>query len=423
MIQVQDSRQVTFENIKVIGGCPGNANQDGIDWLGGGDAVVRDCFFRASDDIFAIYDNWLGYDKLSVSGNDVSNITIEDSVLSTSISNVVRVSWPQKAFNSRNFVMRNCDVIHMGIGGCRVPFALLEIWADPTGKGQHSGYLFEDIRMDYWYSLTQLRQPSPGIRDIRFRNIWAIERPALAPSVLLGDVDGVTFDNVKIGDRVATRDQDIPVEVLSGAKAPQYARTSAAPHASFTFAPSAIRPGQAVKFSASESADVASYEWLFGDGAIASGKRVKHVFPDAGGTLWDGSGRFRVLLKVTGKNGKVDWTSRPVVMVKSWLDTENVAGAAAGYIDVPVDGGYTFTLLSKDKAELRIGATLVATSPPPVPMVCGAPGNAVQAATGSIGLRAGKHRVRLAVADPDGFAVLWEGPGFPLQEIPARALR
>ena len=137
MIQMLDSRDVKFTNVKVIGGCPGNANQDGIDWLGGGDTLIQDCFFRASDDIFALYGNWLGYGQKEITapGHDVENIRIETSVLSTSISNIVRVSWPRKVFNSRNFSMRDSDVIHMGSGGCKIPFALLEIWDDPGGRG------------------------------------------------------------------------------------------------------------------------------------------------------------------------------------------------------------------------------------------------------------------------------------------------
>jgi hypothetical protein len=53
MIQMLSSRDVRFNNVKVIGGCPGNANQDRMDWLRGGEAVIRDSFLRASDDIFA----------------------------------------------------------------------------------------------------------------------------------------------------------------------------------------------------------------------------------------------------------------------------------------------------------------------------------------------------------------------------------
>jgi len=55
MVQMRDSHQITFRNVKIIGGNVGNANQDGMDWLGGGDTLVQDSFFRASDDIFAMY--------------------------------------------------------------------------------------------------------------------------------------------------------------------------------------------------------------------------------------------------------------------------------------------------------------------------------------------------------------------------------
>jgi hypothetical protein len=204
MIQMRDSRYVTFDNVKVIGGSRGNANQDGMDWLGGGDTVVRDVFIRAADDIFAMYGNWDGYteEALTTPGHDVDNILIEDSVLSTSISNVVRVGWPKKVFNSKNFTMRNSDVIHMGIGGCGVPFSLFELWADPAGKGEHSGFLFQDIRLEDWYSLLQLRQPNPAIWDVRLENIWAIEAPSLVPSVLKGEVQDVKITNFKVGDKV-----------------------------------------------------------------------------------------------------------------------------------------------------------------------------------------------------------------------------
>ena len=37
-IQMKDSTGFTYDDLRVIGGNPGNANQDGMDWLGGGDA-------------------------------------------------------------------------------------------------------------------------------------------------------------------------------------------------------------------------------------------------------------------------------------------------------------------------------------------------------------------------------------------------
>ncbi len=477
MIQMLDSEGITFENVKVIGGNPANANQDGMDWLGGGDTIVRDCFIRASDDIFAIYGNWLGYSEqdLTTPGHDVNNIRVEDSVLSTSISNVVRVSWPEKIFNSAGFVMRNSDVIHMGSGGCRIPFALLEIWDDPAGKGRHTGYLFDDVRLEHWYSLLQLRQGNPAIRGVSFRNIWAMENPSLVPSVLSGDVAGVSFERVKIANKWAATNIDVPLNVESGAKDPSYSPSEDAPRAFFTFAPGAVSPGKKLTFDASSSVvkrgEPVSYQWLFGDGTTGSGVQVRHDFPDSQGTLLDGSGRFRVLLKVTGAGGKTDWASRSVVVTRSLQASQRVAKTAAGldyryyegswtqlpdlgkmkpaaegsvaglelsvrkrpnnyalvfdgYLEIPANGGYTFTLVSRDAARLEIGSEVVASSPAPVAQVCGSIGNMVQETKGSIGLKKGKHAIRVSVTATVGenaFALRWEGPGIELSEVPSSA--
>ncbi len=476
MIQMLDSGGILFENVKVIGGNPANANQDGMDWLGGGDTIVRDCFIRASDDIFALYGNWLGYSDqdLKTPGHDVRNITVEDSVLSTSISNVVRVSWPQKIFNSAGFSMRNSDIIHMGSGGCRVPFALLEIWDDPGGKGRHSGYRFDNIRLEHWYSLVQLRQANPEVRDIAFRNIWALDGASLIPSALSGDVAGVSFETVKLGNKLAAANVDIPLSVEGGATSPKYLPGKDAPRASFTFAPAVVSPGKKITFNASASVAPAgkalSYEWLFGDGGTASGVRVRHVFHDSLGTLLDNSGRFRVLLKVADGSGNMDWTYHPVVVTKSLLRSHKTAEAAPGlnyryyegswnglpdfskltptsagtaagldvsvrkrpdnyglvfdgYLDVPRDGGYTFTLLSKDGGKLELDSEVVAISPPPVAQVCGSVGNMVQEAKGSLGLKKGKHPIRVSMTDTageDAFALRWAGPGIELADVQPR---
>jgi hypothetical protein len=133
-----------------------------------------------------LYGNWLGYDPDSIStpGETVDRILVEGSVLSTSISNIVRVSWPGKVFNSHNFSMRNSDVVNMGKGGCKIRFSLLEIWDDPAGKGLHRNYSFENIRLEDWYSLLQLRQQSAGISNVSLRDVWSLGGPSLTPSVL-----------------------------------------------------------------------------------------------------------------------------------------------------------------------------------------------------------------------------------------------
>ena len=198
-IQMRDSFDFTFDDLRVIGGNPGNANQDGMDWLGGGDSIVRDAFIRASDDDLAMQGNWDGYsdEDMLRPGKDVEKILIENSVLSTSISNIVRSAWPRKIFNSSNFTLRDSDVLHAGIGACGQAFGLLGMWGADGAKGDHSNYTFENIFLDNWYSLLQMEQEQPGIHDFVFRNIWALDQPPLVDSTLTGDVTGVTFDNVK----------------------------------------------------------------------------------------------------------------------------------------------------------------------------------------------------------------------------------
>ena len=93
-IQMKDTSGFIYNDLRVIGGNPGNANQDGMDWLGGGDALVRDAFLRASDDDLAMQGNWDGYtdEDMLRPGHDVQNILVENSELSTSISNIVRAA-------------------------------------------------------------------------------------------------------------------------------------------------------------------------------------------------------------------------------------------------------------------------------------------------------------------------------------------
>ncbi|MGB6830693.1 MAG: hypothetical protein WBE41_21780, partial [Terracidiphilus sp.] len=173
-IQMKDSSRFTYDDLRVVGGNPGNANQDGMDWLGSGDAVVRNSFFRASDDDLAMEGNWDGYTQndLLRPGHDVRNILVENTELSTSISNVVRAGWPQKIFNSSNFTLRNSDVLHAGIGACGQTFGLIGFWGAKGAEGSHLGYTFENLFLDNWYSLAQLEQEQPSLSNFVFRNIW-----------------------------------------------------------------------------------------------------------------------------------------------------------------------------------------------------------------------------------------------------------
>ena len=473
-IQMKDSGGFIYNDLRVIGGNPGNANQDGMDWLGGGDTIVRNSFLRSSDDVFAVQGNWDGYreEDLLRPGHDVANILIEDSELSTSISNIVRAAWPQKIFSSRNFTLRDSDILHGGIGACGQEFGLLGMWGAKNAGGQHANYTFENLTLDNWYSLVQMEQETPGLQQFTFQNIWAFDQPPLTSSTMTGAVSGVTFDNVKYGQTSASGNADLPLTLSNGAQQPRYPAHHG-PLAAFTVDSPIIAPKQQVAFTAKASPG-ARYTWLFGDGTVAHGRRVTHSFPDADGTALDGengAGRFRVLLHVEGKAGLEDWSAQDVVAVAKWHEAANPAiptvdglawkiypgawmdlpdltkehpvfsGDASnlnadaqgftryatvwnGFIDIPADGGYTFHLIDRDGARLVIDGMEVAKTGPPFAQVCGSPGNALRYDRGSLGLRAGKHTLHLEglhAVSQGSPRLLWEGPALPLTDVPSAA--
>ncbi len=490
-VQMKDSTDFVYDDLRVIGGNPGNANQDGMDWLGGGDAVVRDSFFRASDDVFAMQGNWDGYEhaKLVTPGEDVSNITVEHSVLSTSISNIVRAGWPEKTFNSHNFTLRDSDILHSGIGSCGPPFALFTYWGDKGTKGNHFGYTFENLWLDDWYSLFQIEQDEARLHDFIFKNIWAFDQPPLVGSRINGPVKDVRIENVKVGQAVADSNAKLRLELAGNAPQPAYAPVDRWVHAEFHVTPAVLTPGVAAEFSAdSVTSPHARYTWLFGDGTTAQGQHVRHRFTDALGTALDGTeaigaGRFRVLLRVEDNAGNQDWASQSVVVVSRWHEAAALKPGAGGvggdkvemepgltysiypgswpelpelgnetptfhdvasdladvysggftrfavtydgFIDVPADGGYSFHLMERDGARLRIDGDLLVQTGPPFAEVCGSPVNAVRYARGAIGLRAGRHSLHIEALEsmsPGHPHLLWEGPGIGLADVPARAL-
>ena len=478
-IQMKDSRRIAFDNVKVIGANPGNANADGMDWLGGGDTTVNDSFVMAADDVFAMQGSWDGYDAAALAdpGSPVTNVTVTKSVLAQSISNVVRAGWPGKNFEGGNFLMKDTDVIHSGVGGCGVPFALMEVWADPLGRGKSAGFGFDDVRLEEWYSLTQLMEPVDGVSNVWFQDVMGLESPARVGSVLKGQVSGVRLDNVVLGDVLATKDADVPMTVEDHAQEPQFA--SGGPVVRIGVHDGLIRRGDRVALQAvvTGSTQGLQYAWSFGDGTMATGARVWHTFADADGTLLDGSGRFRVLLHVTDAKGRSTWSYAPVVVAKALLPAvtdaagaqpgiayryeekpmvgveslraESTSGVNAqgvsatldvatlrhrshdytasfhGLVEVPEDGGYTFTLLSNESATLTIDGAPLLELPTPFANLCGLAGDAVQQRTSSVALAKGRHRIAVAETHDegaDGFRVLWQRAGGVASEIPATAL-
>ncbi|MFP5229731.1 MAG: hypothetical protein ACLGXA_19125 [Acidobacteriota bacterium] len=444
-VQMTDSRGIGLYNVNIIGGEAHNANQDGLDFIGTSDTTVRNCFIRASDDDFAIQGNWDGYtdEAMRAPGADVNNITIEDSVVSTSISNTLRVGWPKKTFSSAHVMLRDLDVLHSGFGSCVVPFAFAEMWSDNEGVESHTDYRFQNIRLEDFYSLAQLRMVNaPGIQGIVFSNITAMDGGAMLPSVISGPVKGVLFDSVRVAGSIATRDAAVPVEVSGDAAEPDYRPPST--DASWTWTPGLIRPREYVTFRVTAPQTGWRYDWLFGDGTMATGAVVRHAFPDAQGTLLDGSGRFRVLLHATRGSDEV-WVSRGVVVANQVVPSiPGVAGVDHrgsipqqasisgydGWLMIPADGGYDITLLTSRRATVTLDDLPPVHSPELQIQVCGSLGDAVQPVQVSAALQAGLHHVRIQLdpgienepAPPTGGpALFWEGPQTTLAPVPASA--
>ncbi len=474
-VQMKDSSGFIYDDLRVMGGNPGNANQDGMDWIGSSNGIVRNSFFRASDDVVALMGNWDGYTDADMlrPGKDVHDILVEKSELSTSISNIVRAGWPQKIFNSWNFTLRDSDILHAGIGACGQAFGLLGMWAADGAKGDHSSYTFENLFLDDWYSLVQMEQEEPALHGFVFHNIWALDQPPLVGSTLIGQVSGVTLDNVKYGQKRAESDADVPLAATDGAAPVQFPRRTG-PAANFQVDPPVFGPGDTVTFTAEPSAHT-HFTWLFGDGTGARGRRVTHKFTDADGTELDGgngAGRFRVLLHAEDNVQHEDWAAQGVIAVERWHDATTLVGPTAagllwrlyggawtelpdlskeqvvfagesanlqvdahgftryatawdGMLDVPVDGGYTFHLMARDGARVVIDGVEVAKTGPPFAQVCISAGNAMRYDRGSLGLRAGLHTLHvegLHFASQGTPRLLWEGPGLPLADVPNAAL-
>jgi hypothetical protein len=296
----------------------------------------------------------------------------------------------------------------------------------------------------------------------------------MVASAISGDVAQVRLEHVNVAGTRVSSDKDLPLQIESGAQAPEYVSSQNTPLAAFTVAPAVIRPGEPVTLDAgtsSSKARIISYEWLFGDGTQATGKRVRHTFPDAEGTLRDGSGLFRVLLKVTDAEGRCDWACQPVIVspslhpavtpatVSPGLNYRYYEGAFTrqtdfgslppvasgsasglnrsvvrrshdfgaiyeGYLRVPVDGAYLFLLLSRDGGRLEIDSQTVGTSPVPFPQRCRTEGNSVQGTWSVRAMKAGMHAFRVTEIHGKGsnaFSLKWQGPGFSLQDIPDSA--
>jgi hypothetical protein len=104
------------------------------------------------------------------------------------------------------------------------------------------------------------------------------------------------------------------------------------------------------------------------------------------------------------------------VNIESLKGRENGWGLVySGYIDISLDGLYTFFVYSDDGSKLYLGDSLVVSND-------GLHGSMEK--SGEVLLKAGKHRLKLLYFDASGgesLVVSYSGPGIRKQEVPAPA--
>ena len=340
------------------------------------------------------------------------------------------------------------------------------MWADPGGRGQSAQFHFSDIRLEDWYSLFQLEQPSPGIRDVSFTDVMAPEQPASVASLVKGDVTDVKLDNVLAAGVLVNHPADLPMIAEADSTMPAISNT--APVVTLRPVTGLIRPGRKIHFEAMTpvAAEGLKYTWFFGDGKEDHRRKTSHRFPDTAGTLHDGSGRFRVMLHVTTPEGRNIWLSQLILVTDTLLPpsaadstgitatyTETAASETFGQqgqappvvskvsefdlaavphrrehytvtfegnVNAAADGAYRVMAFANDSATLTLDGKLTATAPSPFAQVCGLAGNAARPITIYAPLARGTHHIRVTESHDSGiddFRLLWQGPGMPLQPI------
>jgi hypothetical protein len=98
---------------------------------------------------------------------------------------------------------------------------------DESGDGEHSNYLFENIRFDTTGALLSVNWPQAKLRNFHFKDIrFGTEANK---SFVRATVDGLEFENVRVGDRVARSPSDLALTVEGDARNLRFSDSPLAP--------------------------------------------------------------------------------------------------------------------------------------------------------------------------------------------------
>jgi hypothetical protein len=216
-LQTHTTFDAVFDNIKVIAVNPQNINGDGIDWYGSGRTRVMNSFIRSMDDCFAFFTPESSKDMWATTKNtegEVSNITIENCVLWTTLANVFRIGFNGQALTTRAITMKNTDVIHISKSEWYAPWSLFcKVSPNSKGQAKHSNYWFEKIRFEEPTALFGLQNPEAQFSGLTLKDISMIGEPV--PSLIKNKSGNITFDNVILNGKRVNSEADIPLRAGS----------------------------------------------------------------------------------------------------------------------------------------------------------------------------------------------------------------
>ncbi len=243
-IQMKDSSGFTYDDLRVIGGNPGNANQDGMDWLGGGDTVVRNAFLprlrRRSGDA-----GQLG--RLHPGRHGASRRTT-----STTFSSRTASSPPASrtlcALDGRKKSSTRATSLCATPTFCMAASAPAARPSACSASGAQTAPVATtpELPLRICFSTTGTRwrkssRSSPSCMDSSSATSGrSISRRWPSPR-LPATCRDVTFDNVKYGQTRVTSDAQLPLVAAGGAAEPQFAPAPALV-AAFTIDPQVFAP-------------------------------------------------------------------------------------------------------------------------------------------------------------------------------------
>ncbi|CAG9950638.1 unnamed protein product [Clonostachys rosea f. rosea IK726] len=197
-------------------------NGDGIDFFCSSNIVIENCFLRTSDDCIALYSHrwdWYG---------DTTNVDIRHCVLLPDMAHAINVGThgnPEKPETMSNIRVSDTDVLdheenqqwYQGV-----------IALNAGDMNTLEDFTFENIRVERITrgQLVNIRvmqnamwtmAPGVAVRNVKFRNVSldTDRSKVVNPSMILGydkdrPVENVSFENLKIGDRVVHTNMEKP---------------------------------------------------------------------------------------------------------------------------------------------------------------------------------------------------------------------